>query len=173
MSTGLNFPKGWNVYRTEISKGVQCPWLGIRSGQMSDCERFAQNTQYKWRMVSKSLRLQMTKKANMCDLLRLLMIKDRMSKSLFFEWIAHSLFCSQKKQFAHKNLTKIVLLVHLLFLLKSLTINERMWADRSGRSPRLSKWGKHSFFWANWSFAYFFWQNTVIPLENRWAISQP
>ena len=54
-----------------------------RSGQMSECERFAQVAQDKW--------------ANVSDSLRSLRTKERMSESLgFFEQIAHFLFLSQK-----------------------------------------------------------------------------
>ena len=37
----------------------------------------------------------------------------------------------------------------------TLTKNERPWENRSGRSPKMSEWVNHSFFWANHSFAHF------------------
>ena len=33
--------------------------------------------------------------------------------------------------------------------------NERLWANRSGRSPKMSEWVNRSFFWVNRSFAHF------------------
>ena len=41
-------------------------------------------------------------------------------------------------------------------LLRSFTKNERPWANRTGRSPKMSEWVNRSFFWANQSFAHFF-----------------
>ena len=58
-------------------------------------------------------------------------------------------------------------------LLRSLTKNERPWANRSGCSPKMSEWVNRWFFWANRSFAYFFAKKRVIRSENRWANSQP
>ena len=43
--------------------------------------------------------------------------------------------------------------------LRLLTKNKRPWANRSGRSPKISEWGNRSFFWANRSLAHFFAKN--------------
>ena len=72
---------------------------------MSICEKIAQVAQ--------------DKIATARDLLRSLIIKEQMSKSLgFFEQIAKSLFYSQNKQFTKKNLNKIIFFVHFFGSLK-------------------------------------------------------
>ena len=43
--------------------------------------------------------------------------------------------------------------------LRSLRGNERSWANRSGRSPKMIKWVNRLFFWANRSFAHFWAKN--------------
>ena len=67
---------------------------------MRDCEEIAQVAHDKSAIVSKSLRLLMTKEW----LLRLLMVKEQMSISLlFFEQITQSLFYSNKQAIYKKN----------------------------------------------------------------------
>ena len=77
--------QGWEFAYSLIAHSLIAHSL-IRSnlsGQMSECERFAQVAQDKW--------------ANVSDSLRSLGTKERMSESLgFFEQIAHFLFLSQK-----------------------------------------------------------------------------
>ena len=57
-------------------------------------------------------------------------------------------------------------------LLRLLTKNEWPWANRSGRSPKISEWVNRLFFWANCSFAHFFAKTRVIHSENQYANSQ-
>ena len=57
--------------------------------------------------------------------------------------------------------------------LRSLRGNERWWANRSGRSPKMSKWVNRSFFWANRSFAYFWAKNEWFARKTDKRISSP
>ena len=57
--------------------------------------------------------------------------------------------------------------------LRSLTKNERPWANRSSRSPKMSKWANRSFFLSESLTRSFFRIKRGIRSENRWANSQP
>ena len=148
------------------------------SDQMSDCEQFAQITQDKWATVSESLRLLMTNEL-MSELLVCL------SESLVRAF-------AQKKQGDHlKKLTKIIIFVTFFVLLNahSLFFNEQceriaqvshkkwgMWANRSGRSPKISEWANWSIFWANRSLAHYslsFLQKTSDLLRKPMSEFQP
>ena len=113
---------------------------GIRSGcsgQMSDCERIAQVAHDKW--------------ANVSNLLRSLMINERMS--CFFEWIAHLLFCSQKTSTCSKKFEKNCIFVRFF------TVKEKEGAivSKSHRLLTKNEQMRESLtFWANCSFAHFF-----------------
>ena len=48
-----------------------------------------------------------------------------------------------------------------------------MWANRSGRTPKMSKWVNRSFFWANRSFAHFWTKKRAIRSKIKLANSQP
>ena len=123
-----------------------------RSEEMSDRKRIAQVAQDKWATVS--------------DLLRLLMINERMSNSLKKFWLKKSkilFFCMFSIRFFNLKNEPIA---HCLFFGEwwttfsdSLRGNERSWANRSGRSKKMSKWVNRSFFWANRLFAHFLAKN--------------
>ena len=51
--------------------------------------------------------------------------------------------------------------------------NERSWAIRSGRSPKMSEWVNHSFFWANRSFAHFWAKNERFAQKSDERIPSP
>ena len=167
--------------------------LGIRSsrsGQISECERFAQVAQDKWATVSESLRSLMTNEGmwairsgcsgQMSELLGFL------SKSLMFSF-AHKKWTIRSKKFE-----KIVFWYVFTFfgsfflkmlipserseriaqvaqdkwatvsdLLRSLRRNELSWANRSDRSPNISELLT---FWENRSFTHFF-----LPKNKRFA----
>ena len=106
----------------------------IRSGQRSNCEPIAQVTHEKWATVSDSLRSLMLNEQN-----------SKKSKIKFFgtffvclkkQVIAHSLFfnewCERIAQAAHQKWAT------MSDSLRSNTKNERPWAIRSGRSPKIS-----------------------------------
>ena len=57
--------------------------------------------------------------------------------------------------------------------LRSLRGNERSWANRSGRSPKMSEWANRSFFWANRSFAHFFAKNERFAQKTDERIPSP
>ena len=57
--------------------------------------------------------------------------------------------------------------------LRSLRGNERSWANRSGRSPKMSEWVNRSFFWANRSFAYFWAKNERFARKTDERIPSP
>ena len=57
-------------------------------------------------------------------------------------------------------------------LLRLHTKNEWLWANGSGHSLKMSKWANH-FFFANCSFAHFFWKKLAVCSEKQWANSQP
>ena len=144
---------------------------------MSDHERIAQVTQDKWTTMS--------------DLLRSLMINERMSDSqkkfwlkkykifffcMFFigfflkknEWFAHSLFfgerCEQIAQVVHQ---KWATMSHSLMLLRG---NERSWGNRTGCSPKMSE----SLVVLSESLIHsFLGKKRVLRSENRWANFQP
>ena len=109
-----------------------------RSGQMSECERFAQVTQDKWMSDCERIaQVAHDKWSNVTDSLRSLRTNERLAR--FFEKIAHFLLRSQKMSSSLKKLEKIVFLVCFLqfflkflkkqiirsFLLRSLRTNER------------------------------------------------
>ena len=48
-----------------------------------------------------------------------------------------------------------------------------MWANRSGRSPKMSEWVNRSFFWANRSFAHFWAKNKRIARKTGEQIPSP
>ena len=147
-----------------LLKTNEWPWANRsgRSCQKRDCERIPQVAHDKWATVS--------------ELLRLLMSKERLSANCsgcsgqmsIREWIA---------QVAHVKRETVSELLRSLMTnerpwaicsdcsgqmsdvsesLRSLTKNERPWAIRSGRSPNMSLWVNHSFFWVNGSLAHFF-----------------
>ena len=57
--------------------------------------------------------------------------------------------------------------------LTSLRGNERSWANCSGYSPKMSKWMKRSFFWANHSFAHFWAENKRFTQKTDEQIPSP
>ena len=145
------------------------------SNQMSYCERFAQIAQDKWATVSESLRLLKTNE-------RLWVNHSgrswQMSDRERFAQVAHDKWANER--FAQKNLKSyfLVCFIKVFFISKyeqfahSLIFGEwceriaqvayqkwAMWANHSGRSPKMSEWSNHSFFWANRSFAHFFAKN--------------
>ena len=128
---------------------------------MSDCERFAHIAQDKWATVSESLRL-IRGNERMSDLLKKICLQK--SKILFFnffsmfyihffwknEQIPHFLLLVSKVSQSLTWLTKnercerIAQVTHqkratMSDSLRSLTENERPWANRSGGSPKMSE----------------------------------
>ena len=57
--------------------------------------------------------------------------------------------------------------------LRPLRGNERSWANRSGRLPKMSEWVNRSFFWANRSFAHFWAKKRAIVRKTDDRISSP
>ena len=57
--------------------------------------------------------------------------------------------------------------------LRLLTKNERPWANRSGRSPKMSKWANRLFFRANPSFAHFLQKNEQFAQKTDERIPSP
>ena len=118
------------------SFGEQCEWIAQvahqkwamwanrsgRSPKMSNHERFAQVTQRKWAIVSESLR-SLIKNKHMSEsliFLSKLLIHSFLGKKN--EWFTHTLFFEEWcKQIAQVLMTK-----------------EQLWANRSGRSPKMS-----------------------------------
>ena len=143
---------------------------------MSDCEWIAQ--------------VPHVKKATVSDALRSLMINEQMSEALVF--LSESLICSfahKKRAIWSKNLPKIVFLERFLkfFFIKraicsfpQVTYQKWvMWANRSGQSPKMSKWANDriacflSKSLIRSLFAHCFAKNEQFTQENRWANSQP
>ena len=56
---------------------------------------------------------------------------------------------------------------------RSLTKNDRPWANRSGRSPKMREWVNRSFFWANRSCAHFFAKNKRFAQKTDERIPSP
>ena len=54
-----------------------------------------------------------------------------------------------------------------------LVSEEQPWANRSGRSPKMSEWGNRAFFWANRSFANFFAKNEQFAQKTDERIPSP
>ena len=127
-----------------------CSW------QTSDREWFAQVAHDKraneritvFFLANCSFALSLTKKQIVffCIFFKVFIVKKKKKKfahSLFFkEW------CVRSAQVAHQKWATVS------NLLRSLTENERLWANRSGCSPKMSKWANH-FFLGNCLFAYF------------------
>ena len=112
------------------------------------------------------------KRAPVSNLLRLLMIKEQLSKLLVF--LSKSLivliltktsnlvkkfnkilfnFCVSLKNMSN-SLIPSFLKSDVSESLRSLTTKERLWANGSGRSPKMSKCANRLFFWANCSLAH-------------------
>ena len=141
----------------------------FRSNQSSYCERFAQIAQDKWATVSKLLRSLKTNERPWAIRSGCSEEMAKKSKILFFsmfyirffylknERIAHSLFfgerCEWIAQVAHQKWA--------------------MWANRSGRSPKMSEWVNRSFFWANCSFAHFWAKNERFARKTDERIPSP
>ena len=130
-----------------------------RSSQKRDREQIAQVAHDKWATAS--------------DLLRSLMINERMNESLVFsEQIAYSLFCSQQTSVSRKQFwLKSYFLVRLcMYFLRGIHLFPLcywvMWVNCSGCSPKMSKWANCLFFWANRSFAHFFRKNKRFAQKN-------
>ena len=139
--------------------------LGIRSsrsGQISECERFAQVAQDKWATVSESLRSLMTNEGmwairSGCS--------GQMSESYFGTFL-HFLEVFNKMLITSERSERIAQVAQdkwatVSDLLRSLRRNELSWANRSDRSPNISELLT---FWANRSFAHFF-----LPKNKRFA----
>ena len=158
---------------------------------MSNCERFAQTAQDKWGTVSELLRSLKTnerqwvncsdcssqmsdreqfaqvahdKWATVSDLF--INFWQKKSKILFFSMFYIELFVLKKERFAHSLIfgerceQKWATMSNSL---RSLTKNERPWANRSGRSQKMSESLICSFFR----------KKRGIRSENGWANSQP
>ena len=161
---------------------------------MSDCERFTQIAQAKWATVSKSLRSLMINE-QMSDSLNKFLLKKY--KILFFSMFYIGFFILKNERFAHslifgERCERIAQVAHQKWA---------MWANRSGRSPKMSdvskllrsltknercermsellksltkneRMGESLVFWANCSFALFC-KKQAIRSEKWWANSQP
>ena len=151
-----------------------------RSVQMSDCELIAQVAHDKRGTVSESIRSLMTKRLTVSNLLRSLVIKERMS--VFFRSFALSL--TKNQQFALKNLNKIVSFVNFFVSFF------KQWAKcsfpRSGCSPKLrdcerfalvphQKYANEQIarFFERITYSLIFSQKTSDSLKNWWVNSPP
>ena len=140
--------------------------LSFHSNQMSHCEQIAQVAQRQWTTVSESLR---SLRGNEHPWANHTGSSEEMS-----EWEIHL------KHFGYKNLKSCFYLVSFIYDKKKKNIEKRVnrsfslissflvsdslaiayflwaiWANCSGRSPKMSEWVNWSFFWANRSFAHF------------------
>ena len=75
--------------------------------------------------------------------------------------------CAGIAQFAHQKWAT------MSDSLTSLRGNERSWANRSGCSPKMSKWVNRSFFWANRSFTHFWPKNKGFAQKSNEQIPSP
>ena len=153
---------------------------------MSNHEWIAQVAQDKWATVS--------------NLLRLLMINEQMSYSLKTFWLKSYFLVCFLYVFWFKEMSDLLIPSFLMSvvseLIRSLTKNkrceqitqvahqkwatmsdlfrgnERLWANHSGRSPKMSKRVNCSFF-CKLLIRSFLGKKWVIRSENRWANSQP
>ena len=157
-------------YRERIAQVAQDKWVTVseslrslmtnerpwathsgRLRQMSDRERIAQVSHDKWATVRDSLRSLMINEW-MNDSLRKFWQKNLNSYFsvcfiyvfLFKKWAIQSFplfdWCERINQIAHKKWAT------MSQSLRSLTKNERPWANRWGCSPKMSKWVNCSFF---------------------------
>ena len=100
----------------------------------------------------------------MSDLLIQSFLVSDVSKSL--RSLTKNERCERIAQVAHQKWAT------MRYSLRSLRGNERLWANRSGRSPKMSEWMNHSFFWANCSFAHFWTKNEQFTWKsNEWIPS--
>ena len=134
------------------------PWANRsgRSWQISDCEWFAQVAHDKWanewfaqKIWLKSyfwyIFVRLKKKKCLLNPSFLMSDVSEMLRSL-----TKNEGCEQIAQVAHQKWAP------MSDSLRPLTKNERPWANRSGGSPKMSKWVNCSFFSANRLFAHFF-----------------
>ena len=152
-----------------------------RSGhsyQKSDHEQIAQVTHDKWATVSDSLRSLM-KNERLSDSLKIFLLKSYFLVCFIPVYI-----------FWFKKITDLFIPSFLMSdvskSLRLLTINKRcertaqvahqqwgMWANHSGRSPKMSKWANRLFFWANGSFTNFFAKNERLAQKTDEQIPSP
>ena len=76
-------------------------------------------------------------------------------------------WCEQIAQVSHQKWAT------MSYLITSLRGNEWSWANRSGRSPKMSEWVNCSFFWANRSFAHFWAKNKCFARKTDERIPSP
>ena len=139
-----------------LLKTNERPWANRsgRSEEMSDREQIPQVAQDKWATVS--------------DLLSSLRGNERMSDSLKIFWlkIKNLVFSMYYLRFKKKLLKKLANCSFPLFWWV-------MWVNCSGRSPQMSKWVNHSFFWVNRSFANFWAKNKRFARKSDEQIPSP
>ena len=154
-----------------LLRGNERPWANRsgRSEEMSDRERIAQVAQRKWATVSKSLRSLKTNEQPwaihsgrseemsewaICSK----KILQKKSKTLLFVGFIYDLKLLKNERIAHFRSFSLfwwAMWVNRSFRsnemsdvsesLRSLTKNERPWANRSGCSPKISEWANRTF----------------------------
>ena len=128
---------------------------------MSKCERFAQVAQDKWAneridlffWANGSFSLLLKKRS---DFLK------KIWKKSYFLYVFYRFFWS----FLKNQTICSFLLSKVSDSLRLLRRNKRLWGNRSGRSPKLSKWTNRSLCWANCSLARFFALKFNEPIPN-------
>ena len=161
-----------------------------RSCQKSDREQIAQVAHDKWATMSTLLRLLMINE-QMSYSLKTFWLKSyflvcfiyvfwfkEMSDLLipsFLMSVVSELIRSLTK---NKRCEQITQVAHQKWAtmsdsLTSLRGNEQSWANRSGRSPKMSEWVNRSFFWANCSFTHFWAKNEWFAWKTDEWISSP
>ena len=172
------------------------PWAN-RSGcseEMINRERIAQVAQDKWATMRDLLR-SLRGNERMGDLLKKCWLKnlkscftmfylrflkkiEKMSKSLISSFLVSDVSESlislksneQCERIAHFALQKWATMSDWL---RSLRGNERSWANRSGRLPKMREWVNCSFFWANCSFAHLWLKNERFARKSNERIPSP
>ena len=117
------------------------------SWQISDHEKFAQVAHDKWanERFAQKVRLKLY------YLVRFLYVKKNPSDSLIPSFSMSDLSASLRSLTKNEGCEQIALVTHqkwvtMIDILRSLTKNERPWANCSGHSPKMSKWANCSFF---------------------------
>ena len=132
---------------------------------MSDCERITQVAHDKWANVSDSLRsLRTNEQIAHCSLslTKTERFAKKIRKKSYFLYVFYRFFWS----FLKNQTICSFLLSKVSDSLRLLRRNKRLWGNRSGRSPKLSKWTNRSLCWANCSLARFFALKFDEPIPN-------
>ena len=132
---------------------------------MSDCERITQVAHDKWANVSDSLRSLRTNE-QIAHFSLSLTKNERFAKKIrkksYFLYVFYRFFWS----FLKNQTICSFFLSKVSNSLRLLRRNKRLWGNRSGRSPKLSKWTNRSLCWANCSLARFFALKFDEPIPN-------